>query len=308
MNTEVTNRKVKYLNNRDLLAEIHKSKCSFSSFTKVEYNQYDLILGSLDKINIRTIAEAKRNRAKRLALEAFNEARSKSPDKKPKLADFTVDYKKIPKLDIVIRIMTFDHIPLAPGRKKTTKTRADSHEKVNFPPFQHWKFTEEDELICVGKSHWTGGVKTGKFSVKHGKITEELGRMFIKLSERYAQRSNWRGYTYVDEMRGQAILQLSQIGLQFDESKSENPFAYYTAAVTNSFTRILNLEKKNQNIRDDLLEEAGLTPSNTRQNAHLFADEDAKQAKLYQNARMPKSGEDSYSGNTDLDESDDREV
>ena len=89
--------------------------------------------------------------------------------------------------------------------------------------------------------------------------------MFIKLSERYAQRSNWRGYTYVDEMRGQAILQLSQIGLQFDESKSENPFAYYTAAITNSFTRVLNIEKRNQNIRDDILEMNGLNPSYTRQ-------------------------------------------
>jgi hypothetical protein len=65
-------------------------------------------------------------------------------------------------------------------------------------------------------------------------------------------------------MRGQAILQLSQIGLQFNEAKSENPFAYYTAAVNNSFTRILNLEKRNQNIRDDLLEENGLNPSSTR--------------------------------------------
>ncbi len=78
---------------------------------------------------------------------------------------------------------------------------------------------------------------------------------------------NWRGYTYNEEMRGQALLQLSQIGLQFDESKSQNPFAYYTAAITNSFTRILNLEKKNQNIRDDILEINGLNPSWTRQNA-----------------------------------------
>ena len=65
-------------------------------------------------------------------------------------------------------------------------------------------------------------------------------------------------------MRGQAILQLAQIGLQFDESKSQNPFAYYTAAVTNSFVRVINLEKRNQNIRDDLLEEGGLNPSFTR--------------------------------------------
>jgi hypothetical protein len=92
--------------------------------------------------------------------------------------------------------------------------------------------------------------------------------MFLKLCERYATRSNWRGYTYNEEMRGQALLQLSQIGLQFDESKSQNPFAYYTAAITNSFTRILNIEKKNQNIRDDILEMNGLNPSWTRQNSN----------------------------------------
>jgi len=285
-----TGRKVKYLNNRDLLAEIHKSKCSYSSFTDPKFSQHDLILPNIDKINIRTVAEAKRNRAKRLGLEAFVVARL-SGDKKVKLLEVTPDYKTIAKTDIVIRIMTFDHIPLAPGRKKTTKTVADAHDRVNFPPFQHFKFDEEDNLICIGKSHWKGTVDAGHFSKDHGRITENLGKMYIKLSERYAQRSNWRGYTYVEEMRGQAVLQLSQIGLQFDESKSENPFAYYTAAVTNSFTRVLNLEKKNQNIRDDLLEIAGLTPSLTRQTQAEFAEETARQAELYKNVRLPKSEE-----------------
>ena len=62
-------------------------------------------------------------------------------------------------------------------------------------------------------------------------------------------------------MRGQALLQLTQIGLQFNEAKSDNPFAYYTGAVNNSFTRVLNTEKKNQDIRDDLLEKSDQMPS-----------------------------------------------
>ena len=68
-------------------------------------------------------------------------------------------------------------------------------------------------------------------------------------------------------MRLQALLQLSQVGLKFDESRSEipNPFAYYTQTITNSFMRILNIEKKNQNIRDDLLIMNGAAPSYTRQ-------------------------------------------
>lgn len=295
-----TGRKVKYLNNRDLLAEIHRSKCSFSSFAKPEYSQHDIILTNLDKINIQTVADAKRNKAKRLGIASFALARADG-DKKVKLSECIPDYKTIDKTSVVFRIMSFEHIPLAPGRKKTTKTTADSHDKVNFPPFQHWKFNDEDELICVGKSHWKGTVEKGKFSKDHGRITENLGKMYIKLSERYAQRSNWRGYTYVEEMRGQAVLQLSQIGLQFDESKSENPFAYYTAAVTNSFTRVLNIEKKNQNIRDDMLESHGLTPSLTRQNQQEYAEENARQAELYKNFRMPKSEEENPEENEETD-------
>ena len=260
-------KRVKYLNNRDLLKEIHKSKNTYCSFTKKEYNQYDIILPSLEKVNIRTIAEAKRNQAARIAKANYESAiENHTGGKKPAQKEFEVDYRKIKKQDVVFRIMSFEHVPLAPGRKKTVKTVADAHEKVNFPPFQHWKFDDNDNLICVGKSHWKGDLHTGEFCKTHGQTTDNLARMWMKLCERYATRGNVRGYTYNDEMRGQAILQLTQIGLQFDESKSDNPFAYYTAAVTNSFVRIINIEKKNQNIRDDILEMNGMNPSWTRQN------------------------------------------
>ena len=254
--------KVNYLNNKDLLEEIHKSKNTFCSFVNPEYHQYDLILPTVDKINIRTVAEAKRAQAKRMSQEAY--ASRKAAGEKVKIADCEVDYKKIPKQDLVFRIMTFDHIPLNNTRKKNPKTLADHRDKVNFPPFQHWKFNENDILVCVGKSHWKGDLETGKFNKDHGPITNTLARMYIKLCERYATRGNVRGYTYNDEMKGQAILQLTQIGLQFDESKSNNPFAYFTAAVTNSFVRIINIEKRSQNIRDDLLEINGMNPSYSR--------------------------------------------
>jgi hypothetical protein len=254
--------KVNYLNNKDMLLEIHRSKSSYCSFTDPKYHQYDIILPSLDKINIRTVAEAKRNQAKRIG--DLDYSTRKKAGEKVKQADCEVDYKKIAKTDLVFRIMTFDHIPLNGTRKKNPKSLADHRDKVNFPPFQHFKFNDADELICVGKSHWKGDLIKGKFDKDAGQITPTLARMMLKLCERYATRGNVRGYTYNDEMKGQAILQLTQIGLQFDESKSDNPFAYFTAAVTNSFVRVINLEKRNQNIRDDILEMNGMNPSYSR--------------------------------------------
>ena len=270
--------KVNYLNNRDLLKEIHLSKNTYCAYRdRTADHQYDIILSSVSKINQRTIAEARRNRATRLTKETGQE----------------VNEKKIPNTDLVFRIMTWEHIPRAP--KKVPKAQAKKkkiedilalddlppedpladlvdepildpvHVRVNFPPFFHYRVTDHKVPYIVGKSHWCGDVDTGEYSRDHGTMTRKLAQMFMKLCERYATRSNWRGYTYNEEMRGQALLQLSQIGLQFDESKSSNPFAYYTAAITNSFTRVLNIEKKNQNIRDDILEMNGLNPSWTRQ-------------------------------------------
>jgi hypothetical protein len=271
--------RVNYLNNRDILKEIHLSKNNYCWYRdRVNDHQYDIILPSIDKINQRTVAEARRNQADRLKREGI-----------------IVDPKKIPNTDIVFRITSWDHIPKAP--KKLTKAEQKKRKledildlddateddplaelieepvldmnyvRLNFPPFEHYRIDEDKNPYIVGRSHWKGDLQTGEFCREHGQMTKKLALMFMKLCERYATRSNWRGYTYNEEMRGQALLQLSQIGLQFDESKSQNPFAYYTAAITNSFTRILNIEKKNQNIRDDILEMNGLNPSWTRQNS-----------------------------------------
>jgi hypothetical protein len=258
-------KKVNYLNNKDMLAEIHKSKSTFCSYVSAEYAEYDIILPSVDKINAEAITEAKINRAKKMSTEAYEAA--KLAGSKQRMSEFEVDYKTIKKTDLVFRIMTFEHVPEEVGRKKNPKTIADTKTKLNFPPFQHWKFDDNDNLICIGKSHWQGGMENGYFSKDHGMATRKLALMWMKLCERYATRGNVRGYTYNDEMKGQAILQLSQIGLQFDESKSNNPFAYYTAAVTNSFVRVINIEKRNQNIRDDILEMNNMDPSHTRQHA-----------------------------------------
>ena len=259
----MTNKRTPYLTNKDLMKEIAKSKNNYCSFLTDEDKVYDLILPSLSKINQRTVAEAKRARADRMAKQAWEA--STAAGIKSKLDSHAVDWHTIKKTDVVFRIICWDHIPLAPGRKKTPKSSADHHVKVNFPPFQHYRYDENDNLICCAKSHWEGGIANGWFNKDHGKMTPNLARMFIKLCERYGSKGNWRGYTYNDEMRSQALLQLSQVGLQFDESKSNNPFAYYTATITNSFTRVLNVEKRNQNLRDDILEANGLNPSYTRQ-------------------------------------------
>ena len=281
-----------YLNNKDILKEIHKSKNTYCSYASPDVADYDLILHDIKQINAATIEQARINRSERLARLAYDESISRG--EKRKLDEFAVPLSNIKKSDVVIRVMTWEHIPTTTKKVIQTEiiddeivhTEYDLEEdnapikyvKCNFPPFQHYKIGLRNKPFCVGKSHWQGDLDNGTWSRDHGNMTRTLAHMFMKLCERYATRSNWRGYTYNDEMRSQALLQLSQIGLQFDESKSQNPFAYYTAAITNSFTRVLNIEKRNQNLRDDILELNNFAPSYTRQGmlsgGHIGDDHD----------------------------------
>lgn len=280
-------RKINYLNNKDILKEIHKSKSSYCSFIDADYHQYDLIIDKPDTPLEKSLAfalkpaqikKAKENKAYRLSQES----------------DEKIDPKSISENDLIFRVMTWDHIPMSqkvPRKTQPKKTARDIidfemddetivddielddenlvYEKVNFPPFQHFKLDSDKNFVCVGKSHWIGGMENGYFSKDHGQITNKLARIYMMLCEKYSMKYNWRGYTYREEMEASAILQLTYVGLRFNEAKSLNPFAYYTQTVTNAFCRVLNTEKRVQNIRDDILEINGLTPSFTRQHKDI---------------------------------------
>ncbi len=283
---------VNYLNNKDILKEIHESKNAYCYFTKPEYHRYDFIVDMPQA----PITDSLEYAFKPESIQLAREAQALRMDLEQGLTKGTTDPLTIPLTDLVFRVMTWDHVPVAPKQPRktvkkktakdifefeepdpdeifadledtTTKAEVDDmvHVKVNFPPFQHYKIDSNNTFYCVGKSHWEGDLENGSFNKDHGKITNKLARMYIMMCEKYAMKYNWRGYTYNDEMRNSAILQLTYVGLRFNEAKSANPFAYYTAAITNSFCRVLNTEKRNQNIRDDILEINGLNPSWSRQ-------------------------------------------
>ena len=105
---------VNYLNNRDILKEIHLSKNTYCTYTDpVTDHQYDIILPSLSKINQRTVAEARRNRADRIKRET----------------GVVVDPKKIANTDLVFRITCWEHIPMAP--KKIPKSQQTKKSKID---------------------------------------------------------------------------------------------------------------------------------------------------------------------------------
>lgn len=242
--------KTNYITNKELLKEIHNSKVSYCSYLEPRYADYDAIVFSTSDINEELIEKV---------IEKKSKPRTRGV---PKNAPVTPPTRE----DLVFRVMTDEHIPLDPTRKRKAKDKGDGPmpARTNFPPFKHYAFIDGD-LREVCRSHWRGTIAEGEFSQEHGKMTRRLADMFMLLVQRYALRGNFRGYTYNDEMQSLALLQLSQVGLYFNEAKGDNPFAFYTTAIRNCFVRVLLVERKAQSFRDDLLIAAGQTPSFTRQ-------------------------------------------
>ena len=278
-----------YLSNRDILAEIHKSKVSYCQYSDESDANMDIVVSvipekynddsiSYDSIITREVLnEAKIAKVKKEALDNYYaacEVYDLTGGTKPKLSTFRRLPEDITDEELQIRVLTYEHIPTDLSRKKSKRRMSDAYPKMNFIPFKHIKLvknkvtdrsvTIDNEVFAVEEILISHCDKSGKFSLKSGMITDKLARMYMLLVQRFAQRPNWRGYTYVDEMITSATTQLVAMGLLFNEMKSDNPFGYFTKLASNSFVTVLNEEKKNQNIRDDLLVAAGYTPSNTR--------------------------------------------
>ncbi len=173
-------RPAKYLTNKELLAEIGRCKKTFCTFTNTKYSDYQAIVHNLDVVTDEYLEEL---------LERINAKRE--PDTDP----FTVD-------GLVFRYMTYDHIPLDPDRKRKSRATNQSHAHTNFPPFKHMLLVVAPDGSRswqeVGRSHWDGDFELGNFSTIKGRMSNRLGKMFMMLVEKYANRANFRNYCVDD--------------------------------------------------------------------------------------------------------------
>lgn len=94
---------------------------------------------------------------------------------------------------------------------------------------------------------------------KTGLASERLGELFKLHVDRYASSANFKGYTYLDEMKGMAILFLMKYANKFDdkkmvsEGKTPNAFNYCTTIIHRAFLQIIAKEKKHSELKDKII-------------------------------------------------------
>ena len=89
------------------------------------------------------------------------------------------------------------------------------------------------------------------------RIPEYVGDCFLKIATHLSYRPNFINYMYKEDMVSDGIENCVQYIDNFDPNKSKNPFAYFTQIVYFAFLRRIAKEKRQQSIREKIIEKSG---------------------------------------------------
>jgi hypothetical protein len=127
--------------------------------------------------------------------------------------------------------------------KKTPRKKSDNPHYVSNKQLT----TELVRWLTENKHHITYKEVNGKQVPiynrdKWSEMPNYVAESILKLISRYALQGKYRGYTYIDEMKSEALLNCIKYCHNFDTTKT-NAFAYLTQYVTHSFWQVIAKEK-----------------------------------------------------------------
>ena len=130
------------------------------------------------------------------------------------------------------------------------------------------------------------------------KIPNYIGECWMKIAEGLSHKPNFINYSYRDEMISDGIENCLMYFENFDETKSSNPFAYFTQIIYFAFLRRIQKEKKQLYVKYKATEMYGILDEfemmesedgSTRQ-FELY-DNIAEFIETYEDARTAKKAE-----------------
>jgi len=89
-------------------------------------------------------------------------------------------------------------------------------------------------------------------------VTDYIGSCFLKIANHLSYRPNFINYTFRDDMISDGIENCLQYLDNFNPTKSNNPFAYFTQIIYFAFVRRIQKEKKQTIIKQKLIHENNL--------------------------------------------------
>lgn len=112
------------------------------------------------------------------------------------------------------------------------------------------------------------------------RIPDYIGECFLLLATRIANKGNFIGYPYREEMISDAVLNCVMQIRSFNPMKGNNPFAYFTRVILNAYMRRIKAEKRDYYLKIKNRERMHMqeelmygTPQPKRSPGHEIVDE-----------------------------------
>ena len=114
------------------------------------------------------------------------------------------------------------------------------------------------------------------------RVSEYIGKCIYLIAENLAHKPRFMNYSYVDEMKSDAIENCLMYFDNFDSDKYSNPFAYFTQIIYYAFHRRINKEEKNRYVmykrfQESVLEAPSSLDGHMFDSHSLLVDSDDKQ-------------------------------
>ncbi len=115
---------------------------------------------------------------------------------------------------------------------------------------------KENDAYYIDFREYTAQVVEYK---EKGFASDRLGELWFLHVERCGSTACFKNYTYLEEMKGKALLFLVRYSRSFKPEKAiamgkePNAFAYCTSIIINAFKQVINKEKKHSILKDNLM-------------------------------------------------------
>ena len=129
-------------------------------------------------------------------------------------------------------------------------------------------------------------------------VPNYIGECFIKIAEHLSRKPNFVSYSFRDEMIADGIENCIMYFRNFDPTKSNNPFAYFTQIIYFAFLRRITREKKQLYVKYKATEQFGILDEGEMME---FEDGTTVQFEMYDNiAEFIENYEDAKKNKKDL--------
>jgi hypothetical protein len=90
------------------------------------------------------------------------------------------------------------------------------------------------------------------------KLSDYIGECFMAIADHLSRKPNFASYSFREGMVSDGVENCLKYYRNFDETKSTNPFAYFTQIIYYSFLRRIASEKKNLYVKYKATEQVGI--------------------------------------------------